>query len=86
MSTAMGPVRCVYETEPGLLIEGFEQSPLAMMGHHRPAYKGWIEAAGYAKAKDLVTYDLNIDKDQPELIKKMVAATERNPRILIRRE
>ena len=25
-----------------------------MMGHHRPEYQRWIEAAGYAKAKDLL--------------------------------
>jgi len=84
MTAAMGPMSLSIWDEPGLLIEGFDQPPVAMMGHHRPAYKAWIEAAGYAKAKDLVTYDLNIDKDQPELIKKMVAATERNARICIR--
>lgn len=84
MTQALGPISISIWDEPGLLIEGFEQPPTAMMGHHRPAYRAWIEAAGYAKAKDLVTYDLNIDKDQPKLINSMVAATERNPRIRIR--
>ncbi|MDQ3078541.1 MAG: N-acetyltransferase [Pseudomonadota bacterium] len=84
MTAAMGPISLSIWDEPGLLIEGFDQPPVAMMGHHRPAYQAWVEAAGYAKAKDLVTYDLNIDKDQPELIKKMVAATERNARVRIR--
>ncbi len=84
MSAAMGPISLSIWDEPGLLIEGFDQPPMAMMGHHLPTYRAWIEAAGYLKAKDLVTYDLNIDKDQPTLIKKMVAATERNPRIVIR--
>jgi hypothetical protein len=84
MTGAMGPISLSIWDEPGLLIEGFEQPPVAMMGHHRPAYQAWVEAAGYAKAKDLVTYDLNIDKNQPELIKKMVAATERNARVRIR--
>ena len=84
MSAAMGPISLSIWDEPGLLIEGFDQPPMAMMGHHRPAYRAWIEAAGYAKVKDLVTYDLDIAKDQPTLILKMVAATERNPRIRIR--
>ena len=84
MSAALGPISISIWDEPGLLIEGFEQSPTAMMGHHRPAYRGWIEAASYEKAKDLVTYDLNIAKDQPALIHRMVAATEKNPRIRIR--
>ena len=84
MTAAMGPISISIWDEPGLLIEGFDQPPMVMMGHHRPAYRAWIEAAGYTKVKDLVTYDLDIAKDQPELIKRMVAATERNPRIRIR--
>jgi hypothetical protein len=84
MSAALGPISISIWDEPGLLIEGFDQPPMAMMGHHRPAYRGWIEAAGYAKAKDLLTYDLDIDKDQPTLIKRMVAAGEKNSRIRIR--
>ena len=84
MTRTLGPISISIWDEPGLLIEGFDQRPTAMMGHHRPAYKAWIEAAGYAKAKDLVTYDLDIAKDQPELINRMVAAIERNPRVVIR--
>jgi hypothetical protein len=84
MSAALGPISISIWDEPGLLIEGFDQPPMAMMGHHRPAYRAWIEAAGYSKAKDLLTYDLDIAKDQPTLIKRMVAATEKNPRIRIR--
>ena len=56
MSAAIGPISLSIWDEPGLLIEGFDQPPMAMMGHHRPASRAWIEAAGYAKAKDLVTY------------------------------
>ena len=84
MTAALAPISISIWDEPGLLIEGFDQPPMVMMGHHRPAYRAWIEAAGYAKAKDLVTYDLDIDKPQPELINRMVAAAERNPRIRIR--
>ena len=55
-----------------------------MMGHHRPEYRGWIEAAGYAKAKDLYTYELDIRIDMVPLIDRLIAAGERNPRIRIR--
>ena len=84
MTRVLGPISISIWDEPGLLIEGFDQPPMVMMGHHRPGYRAWIEAAGYIKAKDLLTYDLDIAKDQPELIKRMVAAVERNPRIRIR--
>ena len=60
MTRAIGPVHLSIWDEPGLLIEGFDQPPMVMMGHHRPDIRRWIEAAGYGKAKDLLTYELDI--------------------------
>ena len=60
MKRALGPISLSIWDEPGLEIEGFDESPTAMMGHHRPEYQGWIEAAGYSKAKDLLTYEVDI--------------------------
>src|SRR6185312_3824221 len=40
--------------------KGFGEDPTAMMGHHRPEYQAWIESAGYSKAKDLLTYEVDI--------------------------
>ena len=57
---------------------------MVMMGHHRPAYRAWIEAAGYAKAKDLYTYELDIRLDMVPLIDRLIKAGEKNPRIRIR--
>ena len=85
MTRAMGPISLSIWDEPGLLIKGFEQPPTVMMGHHRPEYQGWIEAAGYAKAKDLLTFELDIRPDMGPLMARLVSATERNPRIRIRR-
>ena len=53
MKSALGPISLSIWDEPGLEIEGFAEPPTAMMGHHRPEYQAWIEAAGYGKAKDL---------------------------------
>ena len=60
MTRAIGPFSLSIWDEPGLLIEGFAEPPTVMMGHHKPEYQRWIEAAGYAKAKDLLTYELDI--------------------------
>ena len=84
MKRALGPISLSIWDEPGLEIEGFDESPTAMMGHHRPEYQGWIEAAGYEKAKDLITYALDITNWQDPLIDRLIAAGERNPRIRIR--
>ena len=56
-----------------------------MMGHHRPEYAGVDQAAGYAKAKDLVTYALDISDWDDPLINRLIAMGERNPRIRIRK-
>src|SRR3546814_8401341 len=56
-----------------------------MMGHNSPAYQAWVESAGYAKVKDLYTYDLDITQQFPPLIQRIVSSGERNARIVIRR-
>ena len=84
MTRALGPFSLSIWDEPGLEIEGFAEPPTAMMGHHRPEYRQWIEAAGYTKAKDLITYALDITNWQDPLIDRLIAAGERNPRIRIR--
>jgi hypothetical protein len=84
MTRSLGPISLSIWDEPGLEIEGFAQAPTVMMGHHRPEYRVWIEAAGYAKAKDLLTFDMHIDKRMDPLIERLVRAGEKNPRIRIR--
>ena len=84
MTRALGPFSLSIWDEPGLEIEGSEEPPTAMMAHHRPEYRQWIEAAGYEKAKDLITYALDITNWHDPLIDRLIAAGERNPRIRIR--
>jgi hypothetical protein len=84
MTCALGPISLSIWDEPGLEIEGFAEPPTAMMGHHRPEYAAWIETAGYTKAKDLVTYALDITSWEDPLIDRLIAMGERNPRIRIR--
>ncbi|MFL6755630.1 MAG: N-acetyltransferase [Sphingomicrobium sp.] len=85
MTRSLGPVSLSIWDEPGLEIEGFDEDPTAMMGHHRPEYRGWIEAAGYEKAKDLLTYEVDIAHWEDPKIDRLIAMGERNPRIRIRK-
>ncbi|MFL6731230.1 MAG: N-acetyltransferase, partial [Sphingomicrobium sp.] len=50
-----------------------------------PEYRGWIEAAGYEKAKDLLTYEVDIAHWEDPKIDRLIAMGERNPRIRIRK-
>ena len=84
MTRSLGPISISIWDEPGLLIEGFDEPPLVMMGHHRPEYRAWIEAAGYQKAKDLHTFELDIRIDMIPVIDRLIRSGEANPRIRIR--
>ncbi|MBY8825942.1 N-acetyltransferase [Sphingomonas colocasiae] len=84
MHRSLGPLSLSIWDEPGLLISGFDHPPTVMMGHNSPAYRAWVEAAGYAPAKSLYTYDLGISEPFPPIVQRIVASGERNPRIRIR--
>lgn len=84
MHRALGPVSMSVWEEPGLLVKGHDHAPTVMMGHHPARYQPWIEAAGYASAKQLVTYELDISKPFPPLVQRIVAAGEKNARIRVR--
>ncbi|HEX8572758.1 MAG TPA: N-acetyltransferase [Allosphingosinicella sp.] len=84
MTRSMGPFSLSIWDEPGLLIKGHDHPPMVMMGHNKAEYEAWVEAAGYAKAKDLYTYDLEVTAPFPPLVRRIVEMGERNGRIRIR--
>jgi hypothetical protein len=85
MTRSLGPFSLSIWDEPGLEIEGFEEPPTVMMGHHRPEYEKWVEAAGYEKAKDLLTYAVDITSWSDPTISRLIAMGEKNSRIRIRK-
>lgn len=84
MTRVLGPVSLSIWEEPGLLVKGHDHPPTVMMGHHKPEYRGWIEGAGYTFAKELLTYELDIEVPFPPIIQRVIQSGERNPRIRIR--
>ena len=84
MIRSLGPFSLSIWDEPGLEIEGFEEPPTVMMGHHRPDYEKWVEAAGYDKSKDLLTYEVDITNWSDPTISRLIAMGEKNGRIRIR--
>ncbi|HSG34849.1 MAG TPA: N-acetyltransferase, partial [Sphingomonadaceae bacterium] len=84
MTRVLAPISLSIWEEPGLLVKGHDHPPTVMMGHHSPRYHGWIEAAGYSFAKSLKTWELDISRDFPPLIGRIVKSGERNERIVIR--
>ena len=84
MNRVVGPISLSIWEEPGLLVRGHDHPPMIMMGHHPEHYAGWIEAAGYARAQTLYTYDLGIVEPFPPLVQRIVKSGERNSRIKVR--
>jgi len=84
MTRVLAPMNLSIWEEPGLLVKGHDHSPMVMMGHHAPRYQPWIEGTGYEVVKKLYTYDLDITKDFPSLIQRIVSSGEKNTRIRVR--
>jgi hypothetical protein len=53
MRRIVGPYNLSMNDEIGVLVSGFDSPPMVGMPHTPPYYAEHIEAAGYAKAKDL---------------------------------
>jgi hypothetical protein len=84
MTRSLGPFSLGIWDEPGLLVQGFDHSPMVMMGHNRAVYEGWVEGAGYRGVKDLYTYDLDVSGGLPPIVSRIVAGGMKNPRIHLR--
>lgn len=84
MTRVLAPISLSIWEEPGLLVKGHDHPPMVMMGHNKPEYEGWVEAAGYEVAKRLLTYDLPVENGFPPLVNRIVASGEKNGRIRIR--
>ncbi len=84
MNRMLGPISLSIWEEPGLLVRGADHPPMLLMGHHPPHYAGWIEAAGFTRAKTLYTYDLDISKPFGPLVQRIVQSGQKNARITIR--
>lgn len=54
----LGPMDFTTNDEVGILIEGFGLRPLILENWHPPYYKELIEGAGFAKAMDLLMWEL----------------------------
>ncbi len=84
MTRVLGPISLSIWEEPGLLVRGQDHPPMIMMGHHPAHYRAWIESAGYTLAKTLLTYELEVQREFPPLVQRIVASGERNARITVR--
>lgn len=63
-----GPVNPSLHEAAGILVEGFDDAPYALMAYNPRSYAGFVEGAGYAKVKDLYSWGLDLRQPPPERI------------------
>ena len=84
MTRALGPISMSIWEEPGLLIDGYDHPPTIMMGHAKREYRGWIEWAQYRPVKRLMTYEVDVTKQFPPIVQRIIKSGEKNGRITVR--
>jgi hypothetical protein len=62
-----GPVSFTLNQETGTLIDGFDTPPMVAMPHGRPYYDAQLQAAGYAKVKDLLAWKYSVSEPDPRM-------------------
>ncbi|WP_031394136.1 hypothetical protein [Sphingomonas sp. STIS6.2] len=84
MARMLGPISMSIWEEPGLLVEGYDHAPTIMMGHARPEYRDWVERSGQVPVKRLMTYEVDVTRQFPPIVQRIIKSGEKNPRIVIR--
>jgi GNAT superfamily N-acetyltransferase len=85
-TTIIGPVNPSTNEPCGLLIDGFNDPPLAMMTYNKPYYTSLMEAMALKKKVDLLAYNINKEEvgDRPLLLEERLLSRLRQKNITIR--
>ena len=84
MRRLLGPFNLSSNEECGLLIDGFEATPMMMMGFSPPYVAQQLSALGFRKAKDLVAYDRSVSAPLPAGAQRIAAKLAASDRVVIR--
>lgn len=81
----LGPMNPTTNDECGLLVSGFDRQPVFMMTYNPASYPELIAAQGYAKAKDLFAFRIDIARTPLDRIERLTRRfRERNPGLRVR--
>lgn len=83
MERMRGPANFSSNEEFGLLVDGFDSSPMVMMPYNPERYIGHLERNGFLKAKDLVAYYMT-DESIPDRLLKMLERVQTRNRVRVR--
>jgi GNAT superfamily N-acetyltransferase len=82
----LGPMNPTSNDECGLLVEGFDRPPVFMMPYNPRYYAALIEGCGFAKAKDLLAFYIDLAKiPMDRLTRISEKVMKRNPELRLLR-
>ncbi len=85
MTVLRGPTNPTLNDEAGLLVDGFDSSPVLMMTYNPRSYIGLIEGQGFRKAKDLLAYWFPLEEKPLERLSRVAERfRKRSKDILVR--
>jgi GNAT superfamily N-acetyltransferase len=79
-----GPVNPSLHDACGLLVEGFEDPPYALMPYNPSSYAAFIEDAGYRKVKDLYAWDLDLMAPLSPRVERLAERVRQRNGVLVR--
>lgn len=76
----LGPMNPTSNDECGLLVEGFDSPPQFMMGYNPPYYEALVLRDGFANAKNLFAFHIDVARCPLERLQRIASvARRRNP-------
>lgn len=84
MEAMRGPANPSVNDEYGLLVDGFQHSPMLLMPYNPPYYADLIEQYGFKKEKNLYAFYLHYSKFLTEKMERVNAALRERGQINIR--
>jgi GNAT superfamily N-acetyltransferase len=85
MKRILGPMNPTTNDECGLLVAGFDSSPVFMMTYNPAYYVGLVEGEGFRKAKDLLAFDIDMATIPMERLTRIAGKVkQRNPNLSFR--
>jgi hypothetical protein len=84
METLRGPANFSSNDEWGMLIQGFDKSPMLMMTYNPPYYPEFMDRYGLSKAKDLYAYRMFTKDGVPARLRRMAEKIQQREDMAIR--
>lgn len=81
----LGPMNPSTNDECGLLVSGFDRSPVFMMTYNPAYYVGLVEQAGFSKSKDLLAFFFDLANTPMDRFERIAAKfAKREPELRLR--